>query len=271
MRSSSRRTTKLIGGALFAAAIAATSVATVSTVSADIGDVWPAGYIRVKPDAAPNTQYETQTAPVIEAGTIAGAAGSVQIMIGTDWESGDKITLQVQSDAAGFGPGSQVACLSAAQSISFAGPYVLADTSVAGPFTAFPWSTADPADDPNQNTGANDVRVPDITNPSVAPTFNVALTTSPSCVGVGVTDQIEITFSNTGNADPGADQFEITFNNIRYNVGAGVNPGPVHVIPFARQAVDAAPGTYQPVPTFGGNIYTPVTVNMWTEIGRAHV
>ena len=105
MRSSSRRTTKLIGGALFAAAIAATSVATVSTVSADIGDVWPAGYIRVKPDAAPNTQYETQTAPVIEAGTIAGAAGSVQIMIGTDWESGDKITLQVQSDAAGFGPG----------------------------------------------------------------------------------------------------------------------------------------------------------------------
>ena len=268
MRNSSRRTTKLIGSALFAAAIAATSVATVSTVSADIGDLGGAGYIRVKPDPAPNTRYEKQTAPVLEAGTNGGAAGSVQILINTEWESGDVITLQVQSDAAGFGAGSQVSCLSAAQSISFAGPYVLADTAVAGPFLFSPWSffdfgTSNPGTD---NPGASDVPVADITNPSVAPTFTVALTTSPSCLGVGVTDQIEITFSNTGNAVPAnSDQFVITFNNIRYNVGAGVNPGPVHVIPFAREAVDAAPGTYLSKGTFGGNFYSPVVVNMWTN------
>ena len=209
--------------------------------------------------------YEYQSAPVINAGSTAAKAGSVQLLIGSDWESGDKITLQVQSDAAGFGAGSQVACLSAAQSISFAGPYVLADTSVAGPYQQYPWSELDPATDPDQNSCASDVRVPDITTPSVAPTFNVALTTSPSCLGVGVTDQIEITFSNTGNAGISGDRFEITFNNIRYNVGAGVNPGPVHVIPFAREAVDAAPGTYLSKPIFGGNVYSPVLVNMWTN------
>ena len=277
MRSSSRRTTKLIGGALFAAAIAATSVATVSTVSADIGDTLADGFIRVMPTNSDPTSstpgyakdYEYQSAPVINAGSTAAKAGSVQLLIGSDWESGDKITLQVQADAAGFGPGSQVNCLSAAQAISFASPYVLADTAVAGPWLAGNgWQGFDGGNDQatNQNGGFGlpDIRTPDAT-PSVAPTYNVALTTSPSCIGVGVTDQIEITFSNTSTV-LSADVFEISFNNIRYNVGSAVNAGPVHVIPFAREAVDAAPGTYLSKPIFGGNSYSdPLIVNMWTN------
>ncbi len=59
----------------------------------------------------------------------------------------------------------------------------------------------------------------------MAPTFNVALVTSPSCGGVGATDQIELTFSNTATADgANPDFFELTFNNIRYTVGARFRP-----------------------------------------------
>ena len=263
MRSSSRRTTKLIGGALFAAAIAATSVATVSTVSADIGDSGGDAFIRVAPTNFA-VDYEYQDAPVVQAPGVAVSAASVQIMIPSDWESGDKITLQVQADAAGFAPGSQTNCLSAAQAISFAGPYVVADTAVAGPWTAgLGWQGPDAGTDANTNLFLPDIRTPDVT-PSVAPSFNVALTTSPSCGGVGVTDQIEITFNNTATV-VSTDVFQISFNNIRYNIGALVNVGPVHVIPFAREAVDAAPGTFLAKEIFSNNNYDTAFVDMWTN------
>ena len=65
------------------------------------------------------------------AGTTSAAA-SVQLNIPSDWESGDKITLQVQADNNGAADGQQTNCLSAAQSISFASPYVVADVAVSG-------------------------------------------------------------------------------------------------------------------------------------------
>lgn len=272
MRNTSRRT-KLIGGALLAAAVAATSIATVTPVSADIGDApYTVSYIRVQPAPAPNGTWEDQPVPSIQQGATSAAASSVQILIPTNWESGDIITLQVQADGAPHATN----CLSAAQSISFAGPYGAADVVAANiPYQdANGWGALDGGDTlayaPTNGPANNpDPKTPDPT-PSVKPTFTVALTTSPSCVGVGVTDQIQLTFSNTATVVDGG-QYEITFSNIKYNVGAAVTPGPVHVIPFARQAVDGAPGTYLSIPTFGanmpsgGNIYAPQFAPFWTD------
>lgn len=272
MRNTSRRT-KLIGGALLAAAVAATSIATVTPVSADIGDApYTVSYIRVQPAPAPNGTWEDQPVPSIQQGATSAAASSVQILIPTNWESGDIITMQVQADGAPHATN----CLSAAQSISFAGPYGAADVVAANiPYLdGFGWGFGDGGDtlaNAPTNGAANnpDPKTPDPT-PSVKPTFTVALTTSPSCVGVGVTDQIQLTFSNTATVVDGG-QYEITFSNIKYNVGAAVTPGPVHVIPFARQAADDAPGTYLSNPTFGfnqpsgGNIYDPQFSPFWTD------
>ncbi|HAM23337.1 MAG TPA: hypothetical protein DCQ04_13945, partial [Actinobacteria bacterium] len=262
---------------LFAAAIAATSVATISTVSADIGDpIYTEGYMRIMPAPAPNGTWEDQPAPVLQAGDSDKPAASVQLLIPTNWESGDKITLQVQADNPAGVPAHTTNCLSPAQSVSFAGPYDASSVIAASvPFVdGLGWQFLGDVGDtlanaPTNGAGTNpDPMAPDLT-PSVKPTFTVALKTSPSCVGVGVTDQIELIFSNTATVIDGG-QYEISFTNIRYNIGAGVNPGPLHVIPFAQQARDGAPGTYDSVGVFGNgadrNIYGPVTLSpFWTN------
>ena len=120
----SRRRAKLIGGALFAASLAASSFATVTNVSADLGDSAAGaaqGYIRVKPGA---TTWEDQEAPVVMAGATGADAAPVQLMIPADWEAGDIITLQVQADATVGAPDEHSTnCLSPAQSIGFTTPY----------------------------------------------------------------------------------------------------------------------------------------------------
>ena len=121
MRNSSRRRAKLVGGALFAASLAAASFATTTSVSADIGDSGLDAYIRVKP-ANSALDWEGQPAPTVMAGTSNTPAASVQLMIRSDWESGDKITLQVQADDNSTVSGHATNCLSAAQAISFASP-----------------------------------------------------------------------------------------------------------------------------------------------------
>ena len=127
----SRRRGKLMGGALFAASLAAGSFATVSNVSADIGGAGVGAFIRVQPASS---NWENQPAPTVMAGTTNTAAANVQLLIPNDWESGDKITLQVQADDNASPNGHQTNCLSAAQSISFASPYSAADVAVAGPW-----------------------------------------------------------------------------------------------------------------------------------------
>jgi putative cell wall-binding protein len=225
----------------------------------------------VKPPFSPNNTWEDQPVPVIQAGSNNAPAASVQILIPTNWESGDKITLQVQSDGVGV-PDHTTNCLDASRSISFAGPYGVGDVTV-GPYAyadGAGWALGGDGGDLLANAPTNgptpnpDPKTADTVTPPVAPTFQVALTTSPSCIGVGVTDQIELTFSNT-SSDTDVDQFEISFNNIRYNVGAAVNAGPVHVIPFARQAVDLSPGVYLSVPTFFGNMYSPIVSDFFTD------
>ena len=148
MRSSSRRTTKLIGGALFAAAIAATSVATISTVSADVGDAGVTSEIRVQPvNAAPGsgTYAEDQNAAVIAAGASAQPASNVQLLIPSDWEAGDRITLQVQADGSlppSLIPVHQSNCQNVAQTIAFAGTATVAVTG--GPLLGGAgWSVGD--------------------------------------------------------------------------------------------------------------------------------
>ena len=276
MRSTSRRTTKLIGGALFAAAIAATSVATVSNVSADLGEGVLTAQIRVKPtNAAPlsGTSWETQPAPAIAANAVGQAAADVQLLIGSDWESGDIITLQVLADGA-LGVGHQTNCLDASRSISFTSPNAaLAYQVPGGPYTAagnwgnFDGAMTTAADKADTNAGANN---PDIRTPGTqtsVPLYTVSLGTSPSCAGVGVKDLILLTFSNTALV-PNSDRFQLTVSGIKYDVGAKVNPGPVHVVPYARTASDGAPGTYGISTIFGGNIDTTLGVgpiNMWTN------
>ncbi len=53
---------------------------------------------------ASTADWEDQPAPTIMAGTTSAAA-SVQLNIPSDWESGDKITLQVQADNNGAADG----------------------------------------------------------------------------------------------------------------------------------------------------------------------
>ena len=90
----------LIGGALFAAAVATASVATVTMVSADVGDLASQAQMRLRPvSAAPGsgTSGEDQNAAVIVAGATSQQAADVQLLIPSDWEAGDRITLQVQA------------------------------------------------------------------------------------------------------------------------------------------------------------------------------
>ncbi len=282
MRNSSRPTTRLIGGALCAAAIAATSIATVSSVSADIGDIGVPGFIRVQPvNAAPGslTYAEDQNAAVIVAGVSAQPAANVQLLIPSDWEAGDRITLQVQADGSlppTLAPVSQANCLDVARTIAFAGTAAVAVTG--GPWLLGQgWSAGDAASTaPTQNgPGVADLRVAG--TQTVRPQFTVTMKNDGTGCGgqPSVNNQIEITFSNSASPTltPGAptvantDQYELTISNIAYNVGAGVNAGPVHVIPFARFVNELAANALTPVPAyFGGNDFNvPGASTMFTD------
>ena len=282
MRSSSRRTTKLIGGALFAAAIAATSVATISTVSADVGDAGVTSEIRVQPvNAAPGsgTYAEDQNAAVIAAGASAQPASNVQLLIPSDWEAGDRITLQVQADGslpAVATPVHQTNCLNAAATISFAGTATAAVTG--GPWLFNQgWSEGDSGGlFPDQNgPGVADTRIPG--TQTVRPEFIVNMKNDgTSCAGQPtVNNQIELIFSNSAaptfpgspGGAPNTDDYEITISNIAYNVGANVNAGPVHVVPYARWADESAANLLRPRPSvFGGNDFdNPSVSRMFTN------
>ena len=282
MRSSSRRTTKLIGGALFAAAIAATSVATISTVSADVGDAGVTSEIRVQPvNAAPGsgTYAEDQNAAVIAAGASAQPASNVQLLIPSDWEAGDRITLQVQADGslpAVATPVHQTNCLNAAATISFAGTATAAVTG--GPWLFNQgWSVGDSGGlFPDQNgPGVADTRIPG--TQTVRPEFIVNMKNDgTSCAGQPtVNNQIELIFSNSAaptfpgspGGAPNTDDYEITISNIAYNVGANVNAGPVHVVPYARWADESAANLLRPRPSvFGGNDFdNPSVSRMFTN------
>ena len=284
MRNSSRRTTKLIGSALFAAAIAATSVATVSTVSADIGDAFVGAQIRLKPvNAAPGsgTSAEDQNATVIVAGATAQPAADMQLLIPSDWEAGDRITLQVQADGSlppTLLPVSQTNCLDVPRTIAFSGTAAVAVTG--GPWlNNVGWSFGDGlGTGAGTNNGANNPDPRVAGTQTVRPEFTVVMKNDgTSCAGQpSVTNQIEIIFSNSASplfppAGPitpaSTDQFELTVSNIAYNVGAGVNAGPVHVIPFARWADETASNSLFAVPAyFGGNDFnSPGTSIMFTN------
>ncbi len=288
MRSSSRRTTKLIGGALFAAAIAATSVATISTVSADVGDIGIPAEIRVKPDnAAPGTDTpaEDQNAAVIVAGVNAQPASDVQLLIPSDWEAGDRITLQVQADGAlppALVPVHQTNCQNIAQTIAFSGKAEVLVTG--GPWlSGLGWAPNDLTDNEGTDNlfpNRDDVRAPG--TQTVKPEFIVKmLNDGTSCAGQpDVTNQIEIIFSNSASPTltPGvpvaanSDVWELTISKIAYNVGANVNAGPVHVVPYARFANELAANLLTPVPAYfggtaltGNNFDVPLASTMFTN------
>ena len=98
----------MMGGALFVAAIAVSSIAT--TASADLGDsdgVNPpvpagvpkpifGGYIRVQPAVAGDK--EDQQAPTVIPGLNGQAGANIQLQIPNDFESGDRILLSVFPD-----------------------------------------------------------------------------------------------------------------------------------------------------------------------------
>jgi hypothetical protein len=121
----------------------------------------------------------------------------------------------------------------------------------------------------------NDTRVPG--TQTVRPEFIVNMKNDgTSCAGQpSVTNQIEIIFSNSASPTltPGVpvvanlDQYELTISNIAYNVGANVNAGPVHVVPYARFADELAANLLTPVPFyFGGNDFNnPSASTMFTD------
>lgn len=270
MTNSSRRIATLIGGALFAAAIAATSVSTVRTASADVGDLASQAQMRLRPvNGAPGsgTSSEDQNAAVIVAGATFQPAADVQLLIPSDWEAGDRILLQVQADGSApptLMPVHQPNCQSVAQTISFAG--IASVTLTGGPWAQGQgWSNGDGAGVlPDTNGGANN---PDSRTPgtqTVRPQFVVHMQNDgTTCAGQpAINNQIEVVFSNSAfpTLSPGvpvvanSDQYELTISNIAYNVGASVRVGPVHVVPFARFVDEPAGNTVIPAPAyFGGN------------------
>ena len=97
-----------------------------------------------------------------------------------------------------------------------------------------------------------------------------------SCAGQPtVNNQIELIFSNSAaptfpgspGGAPNTDDYEITISNIAYNVGANVNAGPVHVVPYARWADESAANLLRPRPSvFGGNDFdNPSVSRMFTN------
>ncbi len=276
-----------MGTALFAAAIAATSIATVSTVSADVGDIGIPAQIRVKPvNAAPlsGTSGEDQNATVIVAGATAQPAADVQLLIPSDWEAGDRLTLQVQADGTlaplATPPISQTNCLDVARTIAFSGTATVAVTG--GPWLVNQgWSNGDGAGTgPGTDGGFNNPDPRVAGTQTVRPQFTVVMRNDgTSCAGQpSVNNQIEIIFSNSASPtfplaappavpDPSTNQFELTVSNIAYNVGADVNAGPVHVIPYARWADETASNVLFSRPTyFGGNNFdTPGASTMFTN------
>jgi len=281
LRNTSRRT-KLIGGALLSAAIAATSIATVSPVKADLTDFGPA-YIRVKPvnGISAGTSPEDQPVPSAVPGATAQAAADVQLLIPSVWEAGDRIYLQVRADGSvGGAPIHQTNCLDAASTISFNGTATA--TVTGGPWAAgTAWGAGDGPGTGQGTDGAvtPDPRLPEVLpadRQTVTPTFLVDMVNDgTSCAGQpAVKNLIRLTFSNSaaptqpdGFTINNTNMFEITVANIKYDVGANVNPGPVHVVPFAQAADDTNPSVYLDAPgLFPGNLFSnPSAAPMFTD------
>lgn len=265
----------MMGGALFVAAIAVSSIAT--TASADLGDsdginppVPPAtpkpdegGYIRVQPTGV--SDKEDQRAPAIVPGLNAQAGGNLQVQIPDNFESGDRILISVFPDAsqtvAGT-PGNGVNCVDLDRSVGYSAVPVLDPVSgVTGPFdtNTGAWGLADGTDDPKTNINAG-LGIPDPATAGTAapkPIVAVSLASSSQCAPNGFKDVVVLTFSNqSGPVTPATvnDHWVLTLTGIQYNVGKAVPAGPLHNVPFSQQGVDGTdPLSYQDTPLFGGN------------------
>ncbi|HBX77707.1 MAG TPA: hypothetical protein DEG43_08680 [Acidimicrobiaceae bacterium] len=264
-----------MGGALFVAAIAVSSIAT--AVSADLGDsdganppVSPGnpkpdvgGYIRVQPAVA--TDKEDQRAPTVIPGINAQAGGNLQVQFPDNFESGDRILISVFPDGSqGVGGtlGNGVNCVDLDKSVGYSAVPVLDPaTGVTGPFDGNQgaWGGQDFTNDPRtQLNGGNGL--PDPSTPGTAtpkPIVAVSLASSSQCAPNGFKDVIVLTFSNQSGPDTAAtrnDQWVLTLTGIQYNVGKSVPAGPLHNVPFSQQGVDGTdPLSYQDTPLFGGN------------------
>ena len=220
------------------------------------------GFIRVLPTkrspGAAIADFENQVAPVIQANSLAQPGADIQLMIPNDFQSGDRIVLSVfpdalppnQNTAGTLGNGSN--CTDLAHSLAYASTPTLA---VAGPYlsSTTTWANAPLVGADEQVTPGFDT--PDILTPGTAtvlPTATVTLGSSTQCLPNGKTDRVIITFNNASTPTAAnTNTFVLTLKGFSFNVGSKVNPGPIHIVPFAQQGLSSS--IYRSVPLFGGN------------------
>ena len=266
-----------MGGALFVAAIAVSSIAT--TASADLGDsdgVNPpvpagvpkpifGGYIRVQPAVAGDK--EDQQAPTVIPGLNGQAGANIQLQIPNDFESGDRILLSVFPDGSQdpgiIGtPGNGVNCVDIDKSVGYAAAPVLdAVSGIKGPYDSNlgAWGVQDGTNNPGTDLNGG-VGVPDpgtLGTAAPKPIIAVSLASSSQCAPNGFKDVVVLTFSNQSGPVTAAtvnDHWVLTLTGIQYNVGKSVPSGPLHNVPFSQQGVDGTdPLSYQDTPLFRGN------------------
>jgi len=264
------RSSKRAVAALAAFGVVASTFAIGSPVSADLFDIPGAGGIRLVPDTSdpdfgldPDRGNQNQPAPVIQAGVDGQPVASSQIMIHNQWESGDRVLVQL-FDSAGLN------CTSVPNSIGYSKvPTVPKPTvTVSGPFdfdgTTTPWENNN--GDPDVGFGAD---APTPGAATTAPTFNVNLLSSTGCDPNDITDVLEIELNNESSASS-TDAWVFTINGVVLDVGATVTGGPVQQVPFGQNASDGINAYENTADLFSGNLSAlqsgvPQVVNEWTN------
>ena len=262
--------------ALTVALASASAFAITSSVQAELGpNAAVAGDVRVTPFDNPLTPIDNltpdglspvdglnQPAPVVALGGTDQPGANAQIRIHNQWRSGDRVLFQVR-DSVGNN------CASVPTSVGYSATPTVVSSAVAYDFlgnSPMVLNTALPPtpDAPVASTG-----------PQVKPEFQVKLLSSTQCAPNGVTDIVEILFTNQ-SANPALPGYDITdawvlsLSGIKYNVGANVTAGPLRNLPLAQDAT-ATPGIFinSPGGWFGGNLaavgVTPLVQQMWTN------
>lgn len=182
------------------------------------------------------TTSGTQGATLIQPSATSAPAGDIQLLIPNSFKAGDTIHLaladrSVEENHANAG----TFCQDNAHSMGFASTPTVTVSGAYAPGTGFVMPA--PAADASSTT---------------TPAFNAPhLQSSSRCSAVGATDILSLTINNAAGGVVG-DEFVVTISGIKYNVGASVAGGAVHVIPTAFNGVPTT-ATWNPSDLFSGN------------------
>ncbi len=196
------------------------------------------GLVDTSPTAAP-----TNGATLVYSGKSAQAAGSIQLLIPNTFKNNDTIDLTLfdRGLAAGNVPGD--ICADSAHALGFSSaPTVTVDAVPKAPAAVLTATAPQPA------LAAATV-APVATTP---PVFNVALTSSTRCTGLG-TDIARLSINGVQAGGDPTNKWLVTISNIKYTLGSAVAPGQIEVVPFAFNGTPGSSASSRS-PLFGGNL-----------------